>query len=614
MRRPTAVWGLVVILGLGALGGLVAGRVMPLFGQAEAPQLVDVYPLVGMVAPGREVPLKVQVRFPAPAGEGEAGAAPGATAASTPPLTLRVRFTRLFEEIGATTVEVAGEETTFTWRVPADPPEAGYGVEVELVGPDGRVLGRRATAVDVGTDWTRKPRYGFVCDFGPDQVGRRDRFETMARFHLNGLQFYDWMYRHSEYLPPAEEYRDPLGRPMSLAAVRDKIRLAREHGMASMAYVAVYGAPVDFYLQHPDWALYTWDGTPATLGEDFLVIMNLERDSPWRAHMLSEYRKVMTALAFDGLHLDQYGDPKFALAYPPEEGRMVDVALELPSFINEAKDAVETARPGGKVIFNNVGNWPTRDTASSKVDAVYIEVWPPYRHFQHLKELIDEARAESEGKAVVLVAYIPPEFEPSVLLTDAVIFACGGFHLELGEGAGMLRGPYFPDYQALSPELEADLRRYYDFAVRYQELLYSADLEERDLSHGGVEVEGVRTGDKGYFNVVWAMVRENPRYQVTHLINLLGLQSAEWNAPRREPPDPLGSVRVRIASPVEPVRVFVLSPDRDAARTGAGAGAQAVPFSYEDGVVTLTLPGLEYWDMVVFEKPGPPPGGSAGRD
>lgn len=29
----------------------------------------------------------------------------------------------------------------------------------------------------------------------------------MARFHLNGLQFYDWMYRHSDYLPPAAEYR-----------------------------------------------------------------------------------------------------------------------------------------------------------------------------------------------------------------------------------------------------------------------------------------------------------------------------------------------------------------------------------------------------------------------
>lgn len=573
-------WGFVASsLALLGLIGLVAVWVKPV--GTDRPEFLDIYPLKGMVCPGEEVPLKARIRF---------------SGVSRPPLKLRVKFTQVFEEIGTSTIDVAGDETTFVWKTPSDPPEAGYGIEAELLSPEGRVFGRRSTAVDVGRDWTRKPRYGFLSDFGPDQVGQRARFEVMSRFHLNGLQFYDWMYRHSDYLPPAEEYRDPLNRAMSLGTVRDKIDLAREYGMASMAYTAIYGAPVDFYRRHPDWALYKGENDPVRLGDDFLVIMNPERGSPWRQHMVSEYRKIVTALPFDGIHLDQYGDPRFALAYPPEKGRTVDVGLEIPSLIDETKDAIEAVRPRSKVIFNNVGNWPVKDTASTKVDFVYTEVWPPYRFFQHLKELIDEGRKEGGGKAVVLAAYVSPKFVPSVLLTDAAIFASGGYHLELGEGVGMLRDPYFPKYMTMDPELEGRLRRYYDFAVRYQDLLYSGDLKERDLSEGGVEVKGAKTIDKGYFNAVWVIAKENPRYQVTHLINLLELESAEWNAPRQEGPKPLADVRVRITSPTKPKKAFFLSPDREE------IGARSVPFDYEGGVVTLTLPGLEYWDLVVFQK------------
>lgn len=554
---------------------------------------LDVYPLKGMVSPGEDVPIKIRVGLPAS----------DIAIDVNDPAKLRLIFTRLFERIAVTTITLPADinrtpnfrEWVFLWKAPDTPCEAGYGLEAELLDNQGGIIGRGWTAIDVGRDWTRKPRYGFLSDFGPDQVGQKERFEWMSKFHLNGLQFYDWMYRHSDYLPPAEEYHDPLNRLLSRRALLDKIRTAHEYGMSAMAYTAVYGAPVDFYRRHPDWALYRDSGDPVKLGENFLIIMNPEKGSPWRHYLLNEFQKIMRTLPFDGIHLDQYGDPKYALAYPPEKNRGVDLAGEMASLIDETKKVADAVHPGAKVIFNNVGNWPLQDTARSKVDVVYIEVWPPYRFFQHLKDLIDGGRKESGGKAVVLAAYISPEFIPSVLLTDATIFACGGYHLELGEGTGMLSEPYFPKYSPISQDLEDRLRRYYDLIVRYQELLFAPDLKEIDpLS---VEIDGVKTLAGGYFDGVWPIVKEKSDCEIVHLINLLGLESAEWNAPRHEGPRFLKEVCVRIRTPVRPRQVYFISPDSE------DLSARSLAFEYANGVVTVRIPGLKYWDLIVLQKP-----------
>ena len=57
-----------------------------------------------------------------------------------------------------------------------------------------------------------------------------------------------------------------------------------------------------------------------------------------------------------------------------------------------------------------------------------------------------------------------------VLLTDAVIFAFGGAHLELGEH--MLGKEYFPNNNLqMKEDLKASLINYYDFLVAYQNIL-----------------------------------------------------------------------------------------------------------------------------------------------
>ena len=109
-------------------------------------------------------------------------------------------------------------------------PEGGYGVDA-----DGA-----STALDVLADPLRRPRYGFVSHYESDRaVGGVT--ENVRRFHLNAVQFYDWMYRHAKLMPPTEEFEDTLGQRVSLGTVRRLVTAVREAGSLPMAYA---GQPV----------------------------------------------------------------------------------------------------------------------------------------------------------------------------------------------------------------------------------------------------------------------------------------------------------------------------------------------------------------------------------
>jgi dextranase len=272
---------------------------------------------------------------------------------------------------------VAGETVTaeLTWTPPVDAPR-GYGVDLHVLDGTGQALATASTAFDVLERWTQAPRYGFLTDFGPDRVDFDRTMLWLTKYHINGLQFYDWMYRHEQLLPPADIFDDSLGRRLSLATVEKLINVAHAWGIAAMPYTAVYAASVPFFQQHSDWALLDAESQPIPFGDDFLMIMNPAPGSPWTEHLLDQFSGVLEKTAFDGIHLDQYGDPKLAF---DTRGKRVDLADTLPAFINATKVIVRRHRgDAGAVIFNAVGNWPIETVAPSDEDVIYVEVWPPY--------------------------------------------------------------------------------------------------------------------------------------------------------------------------------------------------------------------------------------------
>jgi dextranase len=472
-------------------------------------------------------------------------------------------------------VEVAADHTLLEFE---PLPTGGYGLEVEHAG------GTAVTAFDVLVDPLSRPRYGFVSRYERDRdIGAV--IENVRGLHLNAVQFYDWMYRHADLLPPAEEYEDPLGRALSLETVRALAHELRRAGSVPLAYAAVYAVGREEWSQWETSGLYRADGTPWTLGEDFLWIVD-PTDERWLGHLARDLHRAFDACGFDGFHLDQYGAPKRAQR---ADGSLVDMAAAFPQLITNLRAALPTAR----LIFNNVNNYPTWATAGAPHDAVYIEVWPPHTQLDHLARLVRDARAVSD-KPVILAAYMSvfaSAAEDAALdaarLAMATIFSHGGFHLLAGEDGAVLTDPYYVRHHAAGDATVTALRRWYDFAVRYGDLLYDpAATDVTTAFAGGVNEDVIVQGDVAVSvdpepGAVWLRVVETAAGLVFHLIDLAASGDVGWDLPKRS----RGTVnettvRVRRAGEASPL-LHVASPESSPALTPVKAEPDAAYDLYE---------------------------------
>ncbi|MCR4426280.1 MAG: glycoside hydrolase family 66 protein [Firmicutes bacterium] len=508
----------------------------------------------------------------------------------------------------------------------------GFGLEIEIEAAgceNGRM--RASAGFDIAPHWRCAPRYGFVCEFGPrnhdtepgGRAGRgriqdepgEDKWQAMTDMHLNVVQFYDWMYRHHDFMPPEDVFIDPLGRLLDLREVRAQVVRARDRRMAPMAYGAMYGAERDFVESHPGCVAYRMDGTPHSLG-DLIFVMDISRGSEWSRHIIEEYSKAINEVGFDGVHVDQYGFPK---TYYTKERRLIRTEDEFAPFIETCR-----ARLGPDVglIFNCVNNWPVSRVALAPQDAVYIEVWPPHDTYRDLRALVLRGlEAARHKKQVILAAYVKPfqgeeirhgldawtPAETAMRLTSAAIMASGGFHLVLGEGDAVLTDGYYPRYARIRPEFAGIMRRYWDFAVRYEEFLF--DLGARDVSEtevGGaddtVQIVNLPSGPWGDAGKVWATVRHGEGYELLNLVNLVGVDSPAWNEPKASPPTPLRGVAVRWLMDEQIRDVLHASPDRPDLSL-VRLPYREVPHTH-GRAIEFVLPELDYWGMVLVRVCG----------
>lgn len=512
------------------------------------------------------------------------------------PIKLMVRITHLADLVDQLEYELnlIGDEQSvdLTFPAPQNAPQ-GYGVDLYLETASGEVLAATSTAFDVLEHWTQTPRYGFLSDFYPGRSDSSATMETITRYHINGLQFYDWMYRHEQFLTDEDPYSDLLGRTLSRKTVDLLIQAAHDHGIATMPYTAVYGASVAFYESHPDWVLLNYSGKPVFFGDNFMAIMDPRPSSQWTAHLLDQFDLILENTDFDGIHLDQYGSPKEGYDL---QGRKYDLAPVLADFINLTKARVQAHRPDGAVVFNAVGNWPIESVATADQDFSYIEVWPPYIWFKDLHDLIVQAQSHGSGKPVVLAAYLDPANEENVRLVDAIIFASGGGHIELGEQNGLLADAYFPKYKHISADLAIDLLRLYDFAVRYQDVIGPRTQDVTREYQERIILEGVSTAPNLLDNKVWPIVRENDHTIALSLINLLGVENPEWRKPIPSSPISIANTHVHVTGLDHQIsRIWLASPD------DSDLSPRILEFSQQDSELNFVIPSLAYWDLIVVE-------------
>jgi dextranase len=417
-------------------------------------------------------------------------------------------------------VQMNGSQAIITGNVPSET-RRGYLVRVRL---EDQVA---STAFDVLDHWTQAPRYGFLYDFSADRTESdiEATFDYLLPFHVNGLQFYDWQYRHDTLLPPTDEYSDPLGRHLSLNTVRALITAAHRYGMAAMPYTAIYAASPQFAETHLPWALYDADHQPFDFASGFLKIMN--PDSGWRAHFIEECRKVLAALPFDGIHVDQYGEPQTGFDV---DGKTVDLPNSFAELLTELRRAVGLQKD---VLFNLVHNWPVSAIANVPLNFWYSELWPPNTTLTHLWQTLRDNH-KLNPRPAVLAVYIRPDWEETICAANSVILASGGTQIIHGDHGRYLSDPYFPKAGIPSPSLTHRLRQLADFAVAYEEaLVFAEDATDDWLPL--LQLEGI-ADEPGQ-----VIVRAAGNNLYISLLNVSGQWNTELSAPQ-----PLKNVRLTI--------------------------------------------------------------------
>jgi dextranase len=453
-------------------------------------------------------------------------------------------------------------------------------------------------------------RYGFLSDFdSPDRDDTAD-LDAMLKYHINIVQFYDWAYRHHQFLSPDQIYTDMMGKRIDFAAVRAKIQGCHERGMRTLGYGAVYAAGREYHAAHHEEGLYTSAGEPLLFIDRF-YIMNVAAGNGWRTHIIEEYCKAMQA-GFDGIHMDTYGFPKTAF---DASGRLVRLDREYPSLIADTRAATgaikQKAAHNVALIFNNVGNWPTADTARAPQDAVYIEVWPPNTDYAHIRQIILDAQAACNyHKTIIIAAYVAPfrtEAEGSALMSALLLFGVivshGATQLLLGENNAALTQGYYSDYTKLSPSTVSCLRKYADFSVRYAAVFYDSLLRDVSMTHICADNTEYRCHAPNW-NVIpetgklWLTIREKDSAKMINILNLAGCNDTCWNSGKCESPV-YREIPFSVQTDFGIKGIWWASPDR--------AGGTMIALSWKSRktdrgyCVDFTVPEAGVWTLVYLE-------------
>ncbi|WP_052737975.1 glycoside hydrolase family 66 protein [Bacillus sp. SA1-12] len=304
-------------------------------------------------------------------------------------------------------------------------------------------------AIDVSSNWTRFPRYGYTTEFPQETAAESEKKmkQLTQEYYLNGFQFYDWMWRHdvsvysktdikgnpilddngnfmTEEINKDTAYNDLLGRKLYPLTVKQQIKAAQKYNAAAMAYQMNYAARESYeaFGVKREWGLYKknaqfpnpsqtdqegfyfdWVNPPTSL------FLQDPGNKEWQTYINKQFIRSVNEFGFDGMHLDQWGfhDNDYLYDY---KGNQRHFSQDYDSLINSVKDSL-SENDGQKnfVTFNMVGgNEGYRDVPveSTKTDFDYSEIWQDKDNYRDLVKVVEETRKTNGEKAVVIAGYM----------------------------------------------------------------------------------------------------------------------------------------------------------------------------------------------------------------
>ena len=586
---------------------------------AEGANIADVYTDKARYAPNENVTILIQLKNDVQLKSDRSNAGKAA---------LKVTFWHLGERVGeelsqAVDLSDGKSSVSINWT-PPDSDFRGYLVGVRLVSSSGETLGTGYTAVDVSSQWNRFPRYGYLAHYSKAEGAMpAEWIAELNKFHIDGLEYYDFENRHEQPLAgtvehPDSEWKDIAGRRVERSIVDGFLAEAHRYHMMSMAYNTSYCAYADAFTNGSGvklrWATWPKADGPRTL--ETAMALNLDGDDQWKTHRLvymnqnlpdwqnylfRKMAELFRVYPFDGWQVDTFG----TMGGYTYEGSYVNFILGFRPFVDNAHAFLKK-----DIVLNTVNTWGQDDVARSAAAFVHSELWEDHETYSSIAAAAEQVHTANPAKAVVFAAYLQRQQKgnpvpktnyfnpPSVLLADATIFASGAAHIELGDGSRMLSSEYFPaDTRfAVSPDLSRQLRHYYDFLTAYENVL----SYQVAVAPATVRVAGQTSSANGVPNTIWTLARQKDGRTIIHLINLLGSSDAHWRDVHADRPDAplLKQLRVRIAADEDITRAGWASPDVD--------GGMFHPLAMTQGndngerYVELVLPSLKYWDMIVL--------------
>ena len=532
---------------------------------------------------------------------------------------LRFRLMHLDQTILDQISNPANIPLTFT--LPKDD-FCGYLLVIDSLNTNGRILETAMTGIDCSSSWTKFPRYGYLWDYRKI-TNTSKKIDDLTRYHINGLQFYDWQYRHHiPVSPDPDQWQDWSGRIIYGNKIREYLDEAHQKGMACLAYNMIYAAN-QTYLTDGSGVDASWRLVKRN-GQDFTVDMDarlgpigiLQYFNPlnpeWQKYIFAREEEIFSAFSFDGWHGDTIGEMGAMrtadgepLGYDESGNPIYLVKDTYTQFLNAAKEAI-----GDKyLVFNPVGAQGIENVNVSNVDVLYTEFWPwdnddrglPYADYYSIHRAILQANEQSGGKSLVVAAYInykgpASRFNaPAVRLMDSMVFATGGSRIELGNGNNMLSDEYFPNdsHKKMDETLQEDVQRMYDFIVAYENLLRDGQTPVEKT----VCIEDAAVSNNGRNDTIWYFAKADEKYEIYHFINLVGTDS-DWRdtTMTKKAPEYLENLKVKIRTEFPAREICLASPDT------SDLSVRTLPFETgldADGTyLSFTLPTLAYWDMI----------------
>ena len=496
------------------------------------------------------------------------------------------------------------------WTVPSID-FTGYMVDVYNV-ENGSEKIYGSIAVDVSSDWAHFPRYGFLSAFGQLTNSYMDSvMNSLNRFHINGIQFYDWDYEHHQPLAgtvadPAANWKDIANRDSYKSTVDYYISSAHDHNMLAMSYNLCYGALNNAAADgvSDQWYMYSDQKhqTKSSLSLSVPFKSNIYLLNPsntlWQQYIAGKTQDMYNVYGFDGYHVDQLGDWGITYDY---NGNVIN----LPGGFNSFLTAMKNYAPSKRLVMNAVNQYGQQgNIATAPVDFLYTEIWSPNEGYSSLSGIIANNYSwGNNSKQCVLAAYMDYNLAnntgyfntPGVLLTDAVMFAFGASHLEMGEH--MLCKEYFPNSNLqMRPDLQQAIVHYYDFLTGYENLLRDGGTFNNPgiNSIDGKTVLNNWPPQTGSISVIG---KDMGNRQVIHLINFANASTFDWRDTNgsQTAPNILTNISYIFTSAKPVTKLWMASPDIN------GGVLQSIPFTQSGNSVAFTLPSLQYWDMVVAD-------------